>query len=168
MNDVIDNPLAPVDRARRAVADIFKFVRQNYYRMAIARPACHLLATIRVHVARDRIDSRHMMNAWLALLLAGLMELTWPLGLKYSEGFTRLGPALGTGAAIVLSFLLLGHAVRHIPFATAYAIWTGIGAAGAMLMGILVFGERADIVRVTCLVMIVIGCVGLKFAGQPD
>jgi len=107
------------------------------------------------------------MNAWLALVLAGLMELTWPLGLKYSDGFTRLWPTLGTATAIALSFALLGQALRDIPFGTAYAVWTGIGAAGAMLVGVIIFEERADIVRVTCLAMIVIGCVGLKFAAEP-
>jgi quaternary ammonium compound-resistance protein SugE len=108
------------------------------------------------------------MNAWLALLLAGMMELTWPLGLKYSEGLTRLWPTIATGMAIALSFFLLGQAIRQIPFGTAYAIWTGIGAAGAAFIGMTIFEERMDIVRVTCLFLIVIGCVGLKISADAN
>jgi quaternary ammonium compound-resistance protein SugE len=145
--------------------DRFKFVRQNCYRLETAF-GCHPAASNRIHVETKGADSP-MMNAWLALLIAGLMEMTWPLGLKYSDGFTKLWPTLGTAAAIVLSFVLLGQAIRQIPFGTAYAIWTGIGAAGAMLVGVILFEERADLVRVICLMMIVIGCVGLKFATAP-
>jgi quaternary ammonium compound-resistance protein SugE len=145
--------------------DRFKFVRQNYYSVETAL-ACHRTESNRVHYAENRTDSP-MTNAWLALLIAGLMELTWPLGLKYSDGFTKLWPTLGTAAAIVLSFVLLEQAIRQIPFGTAYAIWTGIGAAGAMLIGMILSEERADLVRVICLMMIVIGCVGLKFATEP-
>lgn len=108
------------------------------------------------------------MNAWFALLLAGLMELTWPLGLKYSDGFTRFWPSIGTAAAIALSFLLLGQALKAIPFGTAYAIWTGIGAAGAVVIGMAVFEERTDVLRITCLLLIVAGSVGLKFSMQAD
>ncbi len=108
------------------------------------------------------------MNAWFALILAGLMELTWPLGLKYSEGLTRLWPTVATGMAIALSFFLLGQAIRQIPFGTAYAIWTGIGAAGAAFIGMTIFEERTDIVRLTCLFLIIIGCVGLKVSADAN
>jgi quaternary ammonium compound-resistance protein SugE len=102
------------------------------------------------------------MNAWLALLLAGMMELTWPLGLKYSEGLTRLWPTIATGMAIALSFFLLGQAIRQIPFGTAYAIWTGIGTIGTVILGILWLGESANALRLACIALIVTGIIGLK------
>lgn len=100
--------------------------------------------------------------AWIALLLAGLLEIAWALGLKYSDGLTRFWPTLGTVAAILLSFALLSASLRSVPFGTAYAIWTGIGAAGAIVTGMMLFGEPADMFRVTCLGLIVAGMVGLK------
>lgn len=102
------------------------------------------------------------MMAWIALLLAGLLEIAWALGLKYSDGLTRFWPTLGTVVAILLSFALLSASLRVVPFGTAYAIWTGIGAAGAVVTGMVLFGEPADIVRVTCLGLIVAGMIGLK------
>lgn len=102
--------------------------------------------------------------AWVALLLAGLLEIAWALGLKYSAGFTRLWPSIGTFVAIALSFALLSLSLKSVPFGTAYAIWTGIGAAGAAIAGIFLFGESADAARIGCLVMIVAGTVGLKLA----
>ena|SRR5262249_11250927 len=104
------------------------------------------------------------MPPWLALLLAGLLEIAWALGLKYSDGFTRLWPSVSTAVAIPLSFLFLGLSLKSVPFGTAYAVWTGIGAAGAVVIGMLLFGERADPFRVACLVLIVAGIVGLKLA----
>jgi quaternary ammonium compound-resistance protein SugE len=101
--------------------------------------------------------------AWSALLLAGLLEIIWVLGLKYSEGFTRLGPSVVTVTAIALSFVLLGVSLKSVPFGTAYAIWTGIGAAGAALTGILLFGEPADVARVGCVLLIILGTIGLRF-----
>ena len=102
--------------------------------------------------------------AWFALLLAGLLEIAWALGLKYSAGFTRLWPSIATFAAIALSFGLLGLSLKSVPFGTAYAIWTGIGAAGAAIAGMVLFGESTDAARIGCLVLIVAGTVGLKLA----
>jgi len=104
------------------------------------------------------------MSAWQALLLAGLFEITWAIGLKYSAGLTRLWPTLGMIVALALSFVMLSLALKSIPFGTAYAIWTGIGAAGAILVGIFLFGEPADAFRVACLILIVVGMVGLRLA----
>jgi quaternary ammonium compound-resistance protein SugE len=104
------------------------------------------------------------LTAWLALLLAGLLEIGWALGLKYSDGLTRFWPSVGTVAAIALSFGLLGLALKSVPFGTAYAVWTGIGAAGSMIIGMLLFGESADLMRVACLTLIIAGMVGLKLA----
>lgn len=104
------------------------------------------------------------MTAWLALLLAGLLEIGWALGLKYSDGLTRFWPSVATVAAIALSFGLLGMSLKTVPFGTAYAVWTGIGAAGTMIIGMAAFGESTDIFRVACLVLIIAGMVGLKLA----
>lgn len=100
--------------------------------------------------------------AWTLLLLAGLMEIGWVIGLKYSEGFTRLVPSVLMIAAIAASMLLLGMAVKSIPLGTAYAVWTGIGAAGTVVVGILLFHEPATAIRLACVVMILAGIVGLK------
>jgi len=102
--------------------------------------------------------------AWVALLLAGLLEIAWALGLKYSAGFTRFWPSVATFVAIALSFGLLGLSLKSVPFGTAYAIWTGIGAAGAAIAGIALFGESADAARIGCLILIVAGTVGPKLA----
>jgi quaternary ammonium compound-resistance protein SugE len=102
------------------------------------------------------------MTAWLALLLAGLFEIGWTLGLKYSDGFTRFWPSAATLATLALSFACLSTSLRSVPFGTAYAVWTGIGAAGAMLVGMLWFGEPADAARLLCLALIIAGIVGLK------
>jgi len=103
-------------------------------------------------------------TAWLALLLAGLLEVGWALGLKYSDGLTRFWPSVATVVAIAFSFGLLSLSLKSVPFGTAYALWTGIGAAGSMVMGMLMFGESADVFRVACLTLIVAGMVGLKLA----
>ena len=100
--------------------------------------------------------------AWLYLFVAGLMEVAWAVGLKYTEGFTRLWPSVWTGAALVLSMLLLAAAVRTLPLGTAYAVWTGIGAVGTAALGILLFGESASPARLACVGLIVAGLVGLK------
>ena len=102
------------------------------------------------------------MSAWLALLAAGLLEIAWALGLKYSDGLTRFWPTTLTLVAIVLSFGLMALALRSLPFGTAYAIWTGIGAAGSIIVGMLMFSESTDPVRILCLTLIVAGMVGLK------
>jgi quaternary ammonium compound-resistance protein SugE len=102
------------------------------------------------------------MTAWLCLLLAGALEIVWALGLKQSDGFTRLWPSLGTVAAIALSFALIAVTLKSVPFGTAYAIWTGIGAAGTVTLGVFMFEEPADAARLVCIAMIVTGIVGLK------
>jgi quaternary ammonium compound-resistance protein SugE len=100
--------------------------------------------------------------AWLYLFVAGLMEVAWAVGLKYTEGFTRLWPSVWTGAALVLSMLLLAAALRTLPLGTAYAVWTGIGAVGTAALGILLLGEPASAPRLACIGLIVVGLVGLK------
>jgi quaternary ammonium compound-resistance protein SugE len=100
--------------------------------------------------------------AWVILLIAGVLEVGWAVGLKYSAGFTRLWPSVLTIAAMVLSMGLLGIAVRTLPLGTAYAAWTGIGTAGTVLLGIALFGEPASFIRILCVLLIVIGIIGLK------
>jgi quaternary ammonium compound-resistance protein SugE len=102
------------------------------------------------------------LNGWLALLAAGLFEIAWALGLKYSDGLTRFWPTAATVLAIAASFGLMALALKSLPFGTAYAVWTGIGAAGAIVIGILAFGEPADPLRLACLALIVTGIIGLK------
>jgi quaternary ammonium compound-resistance protein SugE len=104
------------------------------------------------------------MTAWLALAAAGLMEIVWVLGLKYSDGFTRLGPNLVTAVAIPLSFIFLGLSLKSVPFGIAYVVWAGIGAAGAVVAGMVLFEEPVDAVRIFYLALIVTGTVGLKLA----
>ena len=105
-----------------------------------------------------------MATAWLALFLAGLLEIGWALGLKLSDGFTRPWASVATVAAIVLSFGLISVSLKSLPFGTVYTLWTGIGAAGGMIVGMVVFGESADPLRVCCLVLIITGMIGLKLA----
>lgn len=100
--------------------------------------------------------------AWIYLLLAGLFEIGWAIGLKYTEGFTRLWPTLGTLAAMTASIILLALAVKTLPIGTAYAIWTGIGALGAVILGIVLFGDPATPLRLLCVALILAGIVGLK------
>jgi quaternary ammonium compound-resistance protein SugE len=101
-------------------------------------------------------------SAWLALLAAGLFEIAWAFGLKYSDGLTRFWPTAATALAIALSFGLMAVALKSLPFGTAYAVWTGIGAVGSIIVGMLVYSESADPVRLLCLTLIVAGMVGLK------
>lgn len=100
--------------------------------------------------------------AWLILFVAGLLEVGWAVGLKYSEGFTRLVPSLLTAVSLLLSMVLLGLSLRTLPLGTAYGIWTGIGTVGTAVVGILVFGEPATVARLVCIGLIVAGIVGLK------
>ena len=100
--------------------------------------------------------------AWIYLLLAGLFEVVWAIGLKYTEGFTRLWPTLGTLVAMAVSMVLLARAVKTLPIGTAYAIWTGIGAVGAVALGIALFGDPATLPRLACVALIVVGIIGLK------
>ncbi len=99
--------------------------------------------------------------AWIILLLAGLLEIAWAVGLKVSNGLVRPVPAAATIAAMIASMALLAVAVRTLPLGTAYAVWTGIGAVGTVLFGILLFGESASPVRLVCITLIVVGIVGL-------
>jgi len=100
--------------------------------------------------------------SWLILILAGVLEIVWAVGLKYTEGFTRLWPSVGTGVALLASIALLGLAVRDLPVGTAYAVWTGIGAAGTVICGIMFAGEPATLIRLGCVGLILAGVVGLK------
>jgi len=100
--------------------------------------------------------------AWVLLGLAGLLEVGWAIGLKYTDGFTRFWPTVGTALAIVGSMVLLGLAVRTLPIGTAYAVWTGIGTVGTALLGIVLLGESTDILRVGCIALVVVGILGLK------
>ncbi len=100
--------------------------------------------------------------AWIVLGVAGLLEIGWAIGLKYTEGFTRLGPSVATAIAIVASMGLLAWSIRTLPVGTAYAVWTGIGAAGTAILGIVLFGEPAQFGRLFCIGLIVAGVVGLK------
>jgi quaternary ammonium compound-resistance protein SugE len=100
--------------------------------------------------------------AWLILMVAGLFEIGWAIGLKYTEGFTRLWPTLGTVASMIVSLGLLGLALRTLPVGTAYAVWTGVGTIGTALLGIALFNESADLVRLACIGLIVAGILGLK------
>ena len=100
--------------------------------------------------------------AWLYLLFAGLFEIGWAIGLKYTEGFSRLMPSLWTVAAMIVSLALLGLALKTLPVGTAYAVWTGIGAVGTAALGIYLFGEPANAERLASIGLIVAGIVGLK------
>lgn len=104
--------------------------------------------------------------AWVALILAGLFEIGWAVGLKYTQGFTRLWPSMATVLSMVVSLALLSLALRTLPLGTAYAVWTGIGAVGTVVLGIVLFGETASAGRLACASLIVAGIVGLKLTAQ--
>ena len=103
--------------------------------------------------------------SWIILFLAGLFEVAWAIGLKYTDGFSRPLPTLLTLSAMGVSVLLLAMAVKQLPLGTAYAVWTGIGAVGTVLMGIWLFNEPATLARVLCLLLIIGGILGLKLIG---
>lgn len=100
--------------------------------------------------------------AWICLFAAGLLEVGWAIGLKYTHGFTRLWPSVATIASMVVSFFLLSVALKTIPVGTGYAVWTGIGAVGTAVLGMALLGESRDAARIVCLVLIVAGIAGLK------
>ncbi len=102
--------------------------------------------------------------SWILLVVAGLFEIAWAVGLKFTDGFTRLWPSVGTMFALVVSFALLGFAAKSLPIGTAYAVWTGIGAAGTVLCGIVFLGEPVTWFRLVCVGFIVAGILGLKIA----
>ena len=106
--------------------------------------------------------------AWIVLLVAGVMEVGWAVGLKYTDGFTRLWPTVATAAALVVSMGLLGVALRTLPLGTAYAVWTGIGTVGTAVLGIVLFREPATALRLTCIGLILAGIIGLKFASAAS
>ncbi|WP_431946214.1 DMT family transporter [Actinacidiphila sp. bgisy167] len=105
--------------------------------------------------------------AWVLLCVAGLLEVAWSIGLKYTDGFTRLWPSVGTGLAIVASMLLLSYAARTLPIGTAYGVWVGIGAAGAAVLGILVLDEPATAARIFFICLLLVSVVGLKATSGP-
>lgn len=100
--------------------------------------------------------------AWIFLMIAGLLEMVWAVGLKYTEGFTKLYPSLVTIAAMALSFMCLSVSLKDIPMGTAYAVWVGIGAVGVALFGIVYLNESAEVMRIVCLSLILAGIIGLK------
>lgn len=104
------------------------------------------------------------MQAWIMLAAAGLFEIVWAVGLKYSDGFTKTVPSAITITAMAISMWLLAQAARDLPIGTAYAIWTGIGAVGAAILGIMLFQESANLVRIGCIALIVVGIIGLKLS----
>ena len=104
------------------------------------------------------------MQAWILLGLAGLAEIVWVIALKYSEGFTKPMASIVTVVSLAVSMVLLGWAVRTLPIGTAYAVWTGIGAAGAAIAGLYLFGESANAMRLLCIVLIIAGVAGLKLS----
>ncbi|GIV61481.1 MAG: hypothetical protein KatS3mg044_0347 [Rhodothermaceae bacterium] len=105
--------------------------------------------------------------AWTYLFVAGLFEIAWAVGLKYAQGFTRLGPSLWVLGTMALSIFFLAQAVKTLPVGTAYAVWTGIGAAGTAVLGMFLFDEPREALRFVCLGLIVAGIVGLKLTAGP-
>lgn len=107
--------------------------------------------------------------AWIYLFAAGITEIAWAVGLKYTDGLSRLWPSVATIFGMLISFLLLSQALKTIPVGTGYAIWTGIGVAGTAILGIVLLGESRELGKILCIVMIVAGIIGLKyFSSQPE
>lgn len=103
---------------------------------------------------------------WLILLVAGLMEIGWAIGLRYTDGYTKFWPSAATAVALVASMALLSFALRTIPVGTGYAVWTGVGAVGVAVIGMLMLGEPRNPLRIACILLIVLGIIGLKFFGD--
>ena len=101
--------------------------------------------------------------AWTCLIIAGLLEIVWAIGLKYTQGFSRLWPSVATLGAMAASFNLLAVSLKTIPVGTGYAVWTGIGAVGTAIVGMAFLGESREVLRILCILLIVAGIVGLKF-----
>ncbi len=99
---------------------------------------------------------------WIYLIIAGIFEIGWAIGLKYTEGWTRIVPSILTGAGMIMSFYFLSLALKSLPIGTAYAVWTGIGTVGAAILGIILFDEPRDFLRILCILLIVAGIAGLK------
>ena len=103
---------------------------------------------------------------WIILVIAGLFEVGWAVGLKYTEGFTRLWPTIWTAVAMIISLWLLGIAMKSLPIGTAYSVWVGVGTVGTVVLGILLFDESASVARVISILLIVAGIVGLKLSAS--
>lgn len=99
---------------------------------------------------------------WLYLVIAGFFEIGWAIGLKYTDGFSKFWPSLWTAISMAISVFLLSVALKQIPVGTGYAVWTGIGAVGTAILGIILFNESKDIIRIICILFIVVGIIGLK------
>jgi quaternary ammonium compound-resistance protein SugE len=106
--------------------------------------------------------------AWFLLVIAGLLEVGWAVGLKYTEGFTKLGPSIATLVCMIVSIVLLATALKTIPVGTGYAVWTGIGAVGTVIAGIVFLNEPAEVKRLACIALILAGIVGLKVFSPAD
>lgn len=129
------------------------------YRYNCRRDVSPRPGAVRLHFEDDL--QREFLMSWLILFLAGLFEMGWAVGLKFTDGFTRLMPTLWTVLSMIVSLALLGIAMRELPVGTAYAVWTGIGAVGTVILGIALFGESAAFARLLCLGLIVAGIIGL-------
>lgn len=121
-----------------------------------------MLSVSRLDKESQQLQSINSNIAWISLVLAGICEICWAVGLKYTDGFTRLWPSVVTVASMIISMWLITVALRVIPIGTTYAIWTGIGAAGTAILGMLFFGEPATAARLASLALIICGIVGLK------
>ncbi|MDF1757362.1 MAG: quaternary ammonium compound efflux SMR transporter SugE [Legionellaceae bacterium] len=106
--------------------------------------------------------------AWLCLILAGVFETIWAVGLKYTEGFTKVYPSILTIVAMGFSFFMLSQSLKSLPMGTAYTVWTGIGAVGTVIYGVYFFGEPVNIVRIACIVLIIVAIIGLKFSSSSS
>jgi quaternary ammonium compound-resistance protein SugE len=104
--------------------------------------------------------------AWICLIIAGIFEIGWAIGLKYTEGFSRFWPSVATIGAMIISFILLSTAMKTIPVGTAYAVWTGIGAAGTAVLGMWLFDEPRDFMRFACIALILAGVIGLRLVSE--
>jgi quaternary ammonium compound-resistance protein SugE len=104
--------------------------------------------------------------AWIYLIIAGIFEIGWAIGLKYTDGFSRFWPSVGTIGAMIVSFILLSTAMKTIPVGTAYAVWTGIGAAGTAVLGMWLFDEPRDFIRFACIALILAGVIGLRLVSD--
>ncbi|GAA3566643.1 hypothetical protein GCM10022265_15670 [Marinobacter xestospongiae] len=120
--------------------------------------------TTPIPIGDDPARKGSIAMAWILLILAGLFEVGWAVGLKYTEGFTRLWPSVWTIAAMALSFGLLSVALKSLPLGTAYGVWVGIGAIGTVLLGMVLLGETASLARIVSVLLIVAGIIGLKLA----
>jgi quaternary ammonium compound-resistance protein SugE len=128
---------------------------------------CYFLSLVRPSI-RDkfRMKRERKLMAWAYLVIAGLLEVAWASAMKYSEGFTRFWPSAATIVLMVVSFALLSQSMKSLPLGTAYGIWTGIGAVGSAVVGMVVLGESRDAVRIFCIILILGGIIGLKLTSS--